>query len=115
MKVVSGNKEILNSGVISSFGMEDLEFQIDETKNMYLVLHVEGNLQNDEATIGTEINESGKLVINVNNPHVTLNFGPSEPIRIGYIEGKNLYFTFRLNVFGEYTSYQASYTFYKEL
>ncbi|MFQ2077239.1 hypothetical protein ACK33T_10235 [Aeromonas veronii] len=65
MKVVSGNKEILNSGIINSFGMEDLEFQIEKTNNMYLVLHVEGNLHNDEATIGTEINESGKSVIQI--------------------------------------------------
>ena len=115
MKIVTGNKEVMNSGVISSFGMDDLEFVVDEENSMYLILHVEGNADEDEATIRTDVNEDGKLVFTVINPHVTRNFGPAEPIRIGQLDGKSIYFSFRLGVLGDYKSYHATYTFYKEL
>lgn len=115
MKVVSSNKEIMDSGIINSFGMEDLEFKLSEENSMYLILHVEGDFESDEARISSDVNEDSKLVFTIVNPHVTSNFGPSEPIKIGQIDGKVIYFSFRIDVLGEYSGYQATYTFYKEL
>jgi hypothetical protein len=107
--------KVFDSGVVSSFDMSDLEFILMEKPYMCVILHIEGDTKEDEALIETQVTENEKLKVSVKNPHVNLNFGPGEPIRIGHIEGKPLYFTFRVDVFGDYTSYQTSYTFFVEV
>ena len=115
MKILTNGKEIISSGSLSSFSLDDIEFVISEENSMSLILHVEGDQSEDEATISSEVTPEGNLKINVRNPHVSLNFGPSEPMRIGHIDGKAIYFAFRIDVMGEYNSYLTAYTFYKEV
>jgi len=115
MKILTIDKEVISSGAITSFSLNDIEFVISEEHSMNLILHVEGDKSEDEATISSEVTEEGKLKINVRNPHVILNFGPSEPMRIGQIDGKTIHFAFHIDVIGDYNSYLVAYTFYKEV
>ncbi len=113
MKINADNKKVLDSGIVHSFNMEDLEFTVSEEDNMILLIKVSGDRKNNEGSISAEV-ENDKLVVYIKNPHVVLNFGPTTPLKIGTIKDKYLYFLFRVNIFGEYEAYEISYTLYLE-
>ncbi|EOW3699134.1 TPA: DUF6864 domain-containing function [Vibrio vulnificus] len=115
MRITSGNQEVIESGYVDSFGMNPIEFQLLERPEMVLRLVVKNESKNSESTITGDVESDSTLVITVVNPHRTLNFGPSTPLSVGTLNGRALSFIFRINVMGDYNSYNVAYTFYSEV
>lgn len=115
MRILADGKEILNSGVVSSFGMNDLEFEVSKEHSLFLIFHVEGKMEEKEGSIDVVAADGNKRKVIAKNPHVFDNFGPGDPLEICQINGKSIFMSFRVNVLGDYGSYFISYTFYKEL
>ncbi|MEZ8383263.1 DUF6864 domain-containing function [Vibrio splendidus] len=115
MRITSGNQEVIESGYVDSFGMNPIEFQLQETSEMILRLVVINDSKSSESTIDGEVESDSTLVITVLNPHRSLNFGPSTPLSVGTLNGRALSLIFRINVMGDYNSYNVAYTFYSEV
>lgn len=114
MKITTGNKVVLSSGVVSSFELNPIEFELSENPKMTLKIAVEGDQEELEASISGNVVDNSTMVITVKNPHVTLNFGPASPIPIGHIDGKAMSISFRVDVMGNYNSFALSYTIFVE-
>jgi hypothetical protein len=63
-----------------------------------------------EPGIEWRVEGTERLIITITNPG--LNGGPSSPIQVGHINGRQLHISFRTNVFGNISSFQIAYTFY---
>lgn len=112
---MSGNQEVIESGYVDSFGMNPIEFQLQDSPKMVLRLVVENNPEDSESIINGNVESDSVLVITAKNPHRTLNFGPSTPLSVGTLNGRSLSLSFRINVMGDYKSYNVAYTFYSEV
>ncbi len=111
MKIRSGIYEVIESGFINAPSMEDLEFTLNENPLMILVLRVKKS-PTPESTIEVIVEGDERLAIIFTNPAVQLNFGPQSPLKLGSINGRALFAALRVTVVGDYSSYQASYSFF---
>ncbi len=115
MKIMTGNQEVIESGCVDSFGMNSIEFQLSDSPKMILRLVVDHSPQDPESKITGNVESDSTLVITVKNPHRILSFGPSTPLPVGTLNGRALSLSFRINVMGDYSSYNVAYTFYSEV
>ncbi|MFS1504793.1 hypothetical protein BCT35_15325 [Vibrio lentus] len=115
MRIISGNQEVIESGYVDSFGMNPIEFRLSENPEMVLRLVVENNNEETNSGISGNVEDDSTLVITALNPHKTLNFGPSSALSVGTLHGRALSMIFRINVMGDYNSYNVAYTFYSEV
>jgi len=109
IQIRSGPYEILHSGFLNSPSMDDIEFLLNESPRMVLVLRV---TKTEGADTSIELNVEGadRLVISYTNPS-QLNFGPQAPVTLGSMNGRLLLASLRVSVIGDYSSYQVAYTF----
>ncbi|OCH15952.1 DUF6864 domain-containing function [Aliivibrio logei] len=115
MRIISGNQEVIESGYVDSFEMNPIEFRLSESPEMILRLVVESEPDDTDNSISGNVESDSTLVITAHNPHRKLNFGPSLPLSVGTLNGRALSFIFRINVMGDYNSYNVAYTFYSEV
>lgn len=108
IKITSGGWEVLANGYVHSNGLSPIDFEL--TKDMILRLAIT-SVPGDPPSIELEP-EGNYLTITYKNPKQVANFGAKEPIEIGLYNGRSLFVQARISVYGEYTSFSASYTFY---
>ncbi|OEE76382.1 hypothetical protein A1QQ_15345 [Vibrio ordalii FF-167] len=110
MNITTGNQKVLFSGSVDSWGMEPVEFELSNAPTMILRLVVDGDVTEREGSITGQVENESTMTITARNPHVSLDFGPSTPISIGTLNGLPITMMFRINVMGDYNSYNVSYT-----
>lgn len=110
MKIYHNDFEIYKSGTVSSTDLSDIRFVLSEDPLMEIVCRV--SIEGDENNINLEVIDDNTLAIVFSNPTIT-EFGPSQPVRVGHLNGKSLYVSFRVTMRGnERESYGLDYTFY---
>lgn len=106
-----GNYDLLESRIISAPSMDDLIITLSEDPLMKLIIRI----KKDEGAISS-INLHGEsvseLIVTFTNPTVVINFGTQDPILLGVLNKRHLYGVFRINIFGDYKSYQVLYSFF---
>ena len=112
MKIKSGKFKVLHSGFINSPSMEDLEFIVNESPEMTVVVRVKQEKAIAESSIELNVEKNNRLVISYQNPAIQLNFGTQDPVKLGSMDGKELFASIRISIVGDYSSYQVSYTFF---
>ena len=111
MKIKSGNHEVYNSGYVHSFKQNPIEFTISVKPKMILKIQISKNDESKKPEYSITL-EDNELNVNCINPHLIFNFGPENPIEIGTLLKRKLSFYFRLEIFGDYSSFAVSYTLY---
>lgn len=109
MKITTGNLEVYQSGVVESQGTSDINFILVENPRMVITIRV-ATISSEEPAIEWKVDSPDRLVITIKNPG--LNGGPSSPIQVGHINGRQLHIAFRTSIFGNISSFQITYTFY---
>ena len=111
MKIRCGTLDALSCGVITTPSMEDTEFTLREEPPMVLVFRVK---KQADTPAGIELNleSETRLIVTYNNPAIQLNFGPQHAIDLGSLNGRKLRGCLRVNVMGDYSSYQVAYSFF---
>jgi hypothetical protein len=111
VKIRSGKLDLFESGFINSASMEDIEFSLSESPPMTVVLRVKKSAE-PAATIDLALEGDDRLLITYTNAATQLNFGSQGPIKLGSLSSRSLYAVLRVNVIGDYTSFQVAYSFY---
>ncbi|HIF9422538.1 TPA: DUF6864 domain-containing function [Photobacterium damselae] len=109
MKIYCGDFEVFESGVISSPDLSDTRFVVSEEHNMTIVFRVV--MDSDEAGIRLEALDDNTLAVVFDKPS-GLGYGPASPVKVGMLEGRALYVSFRVYMRGKNESYGLEYTFY---
>lgn len=108
MLIKVGEYEVLQSGMVQSKGLSPIDFML--TDNMTFRVAVE---KSKGAPPAIELQPAGTvLTMKFVNPDTQLHFGPQDPVLIGKMGARELYCAVRINVYGDFTSYSADYTFY---
>lgn len=108
VKILSGCNEVIESGTIQSNGLQDISFLLSEKPRMEIIVRVVFN--GKEPNIRFEGSPAGKITFFFENP-TGINYGFSTPLKIGDLRNRDLFISFRLNVYGENSSYELNYTF----
>jgi len=93
-----------------SAGLADTTFVLSEDPRLVVVVRLK-KVEGAAAEIYASVEGSDTFVLTFTNPN-TLNFGPADPIDVGALNGQPLTTSLRVNVFGDYSSYEVMYTFY---
>ena len=93
--------------------MNDLVIALSEDPHITIRIRVLRDDGLDEADVRTEVKDR-TLNVTVYNPHRLSHLGTPEPVSIGKLQGKNLLFSFRVDMFGNYHSYAVTYAFLLE-
>ncbi len=109
MRVTTGSLEVLESGVVDSLGMNDVDCLVAETPRLWTTFRVR-RTEGQAPPMDCQVEDGERLVITMNNPQP--NSGPAEPLLIGRLHHRLLHISFRVTVFGDFHSFQVSYTFY---
>jgi hypothetical protein len=108
MKIRAGGREVLTSGIVHSRGRDTIEFELD--KDMTLRLMV---IEDKSSSPGIELVPEGKvMLVKFTNPSTVINFGFPDQVLIGTYNHRELYAQIRVNVFGDFSSYDVAYSFY---
>lgn len=109
MKIFSSDMEVYSAGSINSDGMKPTRFSILENPKFDVIFQL---LFNGGVPFAKyDVTAEGELTFSFENPDL-MDFGLSSPVKIGLIEGRELYVVFRVTTHGEKTSYSLNYTFY---
>jgi len=111
MKITSGPLEVLDSGLINSSSNAETECHLSDSPPMSVMVCVKKS-ETESPSVELLVESNSKLKILFINPQIQLNFGPSTPIQIGTLQGRTLSAIMRINIIGDYNSYQIAYTFY---
>ena len=109
MRVTTGNLEVLESGTVDSLGMHDVDCLLTEQPPLWTTFRVQRS-EAGSPGIAWQRTDPERLLITMTNPRH--NAGPESPLQIGQIQQRSLYISFRINVLGDYCSFQVAYTFY---
>lgn len=109
MRVTTGSLEVLESGVVDSLGMNDIDCVLMEHPRLATTFRVR-KTEGEQPAIHWQLEADDRLVITLDNP--PLNAGPERPLEIGRLQDRRLHISFRVSVFGDYRSFQVSFTFY---
>lgn len=113
MEIRSSGYKIIQSGIVSPWKTEPVEFIFSDD---FIVKIGVVKDSKSEPIIKTSVVEQKILYVEFTNPHKILNFGTMEPFQIGKYNGNDVYANLRVNVIvnddGSYSSYELSYTFY---
>ncbi|WP_368957564.1 DUF6864 domain-containing function [Pseudomonas syringae] len=108
MKIRAGGREVIASGIVHSKGREPTEFELD--KNMTLRVEI---VEDKSSPPGIELlPEAQVMVVRFTNPSTVLNFGFPSQVLLGKFNHRDLYAQLRVNVFGDFSSYDIAYSFY---
>ena len=110
MKIKSGEYDVIDSGLVNSNGINDVEFALSDSPAMTIVARL---LKADDGKPSAElkVEEDKRLVFIFTSPD-SMNFGPALPVEVGTLNGRKLFAMLRINVMGEMSSFQVQYTFY---
>ena len=109
MRVTTGSLEVLESGVVDSVGMSDVDCLVAEMPRMWPISRVR-RTEAEAPPMARQMEDGERLIITMNNPQP--NSGPVEPLLIGRLRSRPLLTSFRVTVFGDDQSFHVSYPFY---
>jgi hypothetical protein len=112
MKIRSGEYDVIESGLVNAHGMSDVDFILSDSPPMTISARVR-KADDGKASIELKIENSDKLIFEFSSPD-SLNFGPAQPVEVGTLKGRKLFAMLRVNVMGDFSSFQTQYTFYLE-
>ncbi|BBM00447.1 DUF6864 domain-containing function [Microbulbifer sp. GL-2] len=109
MKIYHGDFRIIESGTLESSDLSDTRFVLSESPLLEVIFRI--SLEGKESSVDLDLLNPNTLAIVFSNPD-GVSFGPAEPIRIGHLNGKQLFVLFRTSLRGGTSSYGLEYTFY---
>jgi hypothetical protein len=109
MKIFTGDFEIFSAGEICSDGLNSIKFSLLESPRFDVVFRVEYN--GKESSVEYKLTGEGEVTFIFYNPDV-LGFGIAAPVKIGFLENRELFVTFSTNMRGSNDSFTLNYTFY---
>lgn len=109
LKVLCGEFEVYDSGTLSSADLSDTKFIVSEDPPMTIVFRL--SLTEGETGITAEALDESTLALIFKNPNA-IGYGPARPVKVGLLNGRALYVTFRVSMRTDDTSYSLEYTFY---
>ncbi|MER5137991.1 DUF6864 domain-containing function [Providencia stuartii] len=107
-----GNKFVISSGVFEAFDREKTTIEILNGMKINFLVKFDSKDKGSRIDTG---DENGELLIEILNPYFEGGFGPTRPMLIASVDGKNVHLRFRVNLYGTqpgYYSYQITYTIY---
>jgi hypothetical protein len=111
MKVSTGDYEVLYSSWAPSYRMNDVVLALAEEPEITIRISLRRDDIFGEPDIRLDFKKARTLTITVINPHKLSHMGIPEPVEVGKIGGKNLLFSFRVDMFGNYHSFAVTYAF----
>ncbi len=109
MKIFSGEFEVLDSGTVTSADLSDTRFVVSENPLMEVVARV--SMDSSEESITLELLGENTIAMVFRKPSM-LGYGPATPVKVGTLNGRALYVSFRVSMRGTNSSYGLEYTFY---
>ncbi|WP_144411486.1 DUF6864 domain-containing function [Azotobacter chroococcum] len=109
MKIKAGDLEVYSSGAINSDKLTPTRFTILESPKFEVICKVV--FDGGASSLNYNVTGEGELTFTFMNPEA-LGFGLANPLKIGFLEGKEVYVIFRISMHGENQSYTLDYTFY---
>ena len=109
MRILTGGFEVLTSGALSSVGLDDFRFVVSELPPLIVVCRVLPNAP--EQSLELEVLSGDTVAIVFKKPS-GLEFGPETPVKVGTLEGRDLYVSFRVSMKGGDVGYALVYAFY---
>ncbi len=109
-----GNKIVISSGTFEAFEHEKMTMEI--LHGMKINFLVKFDSKDKNSRIGTS-DKDGELLIEILNPYLEGGFGPTKPMLIASVDGKNVYLRFRITLYGIFPNnynYQITYTIYRD-
>jgi hypothetical protein len=110
MRIRSGGYEVLATGLALSHGDSDVEFVISDLPLMIVAARLQ-KAEGAKPSIEIKVEDLNRVIFVFTNPD-SLNFGPAGAVEVGTIGGKVLSASVRINVFGDYTSFEVAYSFF---
>lgn len=109
MRIHHKELEVYESGTLNSLDLSDFKFVLSEKPLMEVVCQVviDGGAPN----IKLEAISDYALALVFSNPNV-FGFGPKTPVKVGSLNGRSVYVSFRITMRGDNDSYGLDYTFY---
>ncbi|WP_147289937.1 DUF6864 domain-containing function [Crenobacter cavernae] len=109
MKIFCGEFEVYESGTLTSPDLSDTKFVISESPLMEIVFRI--SMGEGEPGISLEALGESTLAMVFKKP-TGIGYGPAIPVKVGNLNGRALYVSFRASMRGENSSYGLEYTFY---
>ncbi len=109
LKIFSGEFEVLDSGTITSADLSDTRFVVSEAPLMEVVARI--SMEETEESITLEVLGENTIAMVFRKPS-KLGYGPAVPVKVGHLNGRALYVSFRVSMRGTDSSYGLEYTFY---
>jgi len=109
VKIYCGEYEVYESGTLTSPDLSDTKFVISETPLMEVVFRI--SMDDEESGISLEVLGENTIAMIFKKP-TGIGYGPARPVKVGNLNGRALYVSFRVSMRGEKSSYGLEYTFY---
>lgn len=109
MKILTGDYEVLESGTLTCPDLSDTKFIVSKEPLMEIVARI--SFGEGEPGISAEVLGENTLAVVFRKP-TGLAYGPAAPIKVGHLNGRALYVSFRVSMRGSNSSYGLEYTFY---
>ena len=110
MKIRTGAWEVLESGLVHSNGNSDVEFWLSDQPPLSVAVRVE-RPTTVSGSVESSADVANRLVFTFQPPVGQINYGLAEQ-EMGTLSGRKLFGSFRVNVFGDYQSFEVSYTLF---
>ena len=109
MRILCSEYEVINSGTLLSPDLSDTKFVVSENPLMEIVCRI--SMGEGDSGISIELLGESTLALIFKNPN-GLGYGHAMPIKVGHLNGRALYVSFRVSLRGNNDSYVLEYTFY---
>ena len=107
-KVEIEEYEIISTGTIIGVLDKPIRFRIE---NLVFELTFRNNSEFQEQKLSTEVLSDGKkMILNFDNFNNSFGTGNQEPMKLGYVSGKAIYFNYRVYSLAENVGKQLHYT-----
>jgi hypothetical protein len=113
MRIKCGSYEVLDSGLVIAFKDEPIEFILTEGPPP-LVVRFLFNDDDGEQRMDGKVESNHEITITLFNFSNQLGSGSSEPIPLGMMADRRLYFNYRIYSLGEKSARTLQYTWYLE-
>ncbi|MDR1931465.1 MAG: hypothetical protein LBQ57_01455 [Spirochaetales bacterium] len=111
MKTTTGTCEVLYASWAPSYRMNDIIITLSEEPEIAIRVGIKRDDVLGGPDIQMDFKKAKHLTITVVNPHKLSHMGVPEPVEVGTLQGKKLFFSFRVDMFGNYASFAVTYAF----
>lgn len=113
MKITTGNNnfDVIITGSVITFKNESINFELAENLKYVIEFISDNNIETNE--IDFNIVDGSHMLITLTNFNSALGVGNVEPLLLGHLNGRNLYFNFFVDAYGEGDRKLFHYTWYQ--